>query len=100
MGNGNFLKLVNGRPVSASTDVTIYDESTVIGGGGLSSGTPLTLPAAQTYTSLELEVYLNGQRLEDVVDYNFVASPPRTQVTFTFDLVQNDLVRFRIDRAP
>ena len=97
-----FLTLVNGVPrmVSESSSLTIYDQTTVIGVGGLATGSPLTLPNAQTYTGDELEVYFNGQRVEDVLDFNWVGTAPRTQVTFTFDLVQGDAIRLRIDRAP
>lgn len=97
-----FLQLVNGVPrmVSESSSLTIYDQSVTIGAGGLATGAPLTLPNSQTYTDYELEVYFNGQRVEDSLDYNFVGVAPRTQITFTFDLVQGDIVRLRIDRAP
>jgi hypothetical protein len=30
-----------------------------------------------------------------LIDYNYVSSPPRTQVTFTFDLVVGDVILFR-----
>lgn len=95
------LALVNGVPrMTAESAVTIYDVDTVIGGGGLTTGSALTLPSARTYTSAELEVYLNNVRLESVADYNYVGSGARTQISFTFDLVQGDVVRFRIDRVP
>ena len=74
----------------------VYDETTSVG-STITTGTNVTLPASGTYTSLELEVYLNGQQLEDVSDFNYVGSPPRTQVQFTFDLVAGDLLRFRKD---
>jgi len=97
-----FLQLVNGVPkmVSESSSLTIYDQSVTIGVGGIATGAPLTLPLSQTYTDYELEVYFNGQRIDDSLDYNFVSVPPRTQITFTFDLVQGDVIRYRIDRAP
>lgn len=95
------LELVNGVPkmVVEAGLVTIYDQSTTIGSGGLTTGSPLTLPSSQTYDSEELEVYVNNIRLEDTVDYNYVGTAPRTQVSFTFDLEENDVVRFRIDRS-
>ena len=94
------LELVNGIPrmVVESGNISIYDESTEIGGGGLSTGSPLTLPNSGQYNSDELEVYLNGDRIENVIDYNYVGTVPRTQVSFTFDLEEGDRVRFRIDR--
>lgn len=83
-----------------SSSPTIYDENVTVGGGGLTTGVALTLPESQTYNSEELEVYLNNVRLTPILDYNYVgASPPRTQVSFTFDLLANEVVRFRIDRG-
>jgi len=95
------LRLVNGLPrmIDEASSVVIYDETSVIGPGGVTTGASFTLPAGRTYIGIELEIYLNGQRLEDVLDYNFVGSGSRTQVSFTFDLVQGDVVRFRIDRV-
>lgn len=98
---GRFLRISNGaaRSFDESSSPTIYDQNSTIGGGGLTTGTPLTLPSSQTYDSSELEVYLNNVRLTPVLDYNYVgASPPRTQVSFTFDLLATEVVRFRIDR--
>lgn len=96
-----FLRLVNGigRMFDESSATTIYDQNTVIGVGGLTTGTPITLPSSQTYDSSELEVYLDNIRLTPGIDYNYVSSPPRTQITFTFDLLENETVRFRIDRS-
>ena len=108
---GNFLRLVQGRPRSFAegSSVTIYDQSlTVVPSGAganqingpVTAGTSVTLPSAQTYASAELQIYLNGDRLESVFDYTYVGSPPRTQVQFTFDMVVGDRIDFRIDRAP
>lgn len=95
-----FLRISNGVPrmFEEFSSVSIYDQiiayvSTV------TTGTAVTLPLSQTYTSGELEVYLNGVRLESVFDYNYISSPPRTQVSFTFDLISGDELRFRIDRS-
>lgn len=67
----------------------------------ITAGTAVTLPSSQTYNSGELEVYLNGDRIEAVLDYTYVgAGPTRTQIQFTFDLVAGDRLRFRIDRGP
>lgn len=106
-----FLRLSNGVPRSfdESASLTIYDQSlTVVASGAganqingpVTAGTSVTLPGSQTYTSAELQIYLNGDRLEPVFDYTYVGSPLRTQVQFTFDLVVGDRVDFRIDRAP
>lgn len=106
-----FLRLSSGVPRSFSegASVTIYDQSlTVVPSGAganeingpVTTGTSVTLPGSQTYTAIELQIYLNGDRLEQVFDYSYVGSPPRTQVQFTFDLVPTDRIDFRIDRAP
>ena len=96
-----FIAIVNGIPrmTSDPSTATIYDQIVTVGVGGLTTGTAMTLPSSQTYNSSELEVYLNGQIIDSVLDYNYVSSPPRTQVTFTFNLVQGDQVRFRISRG-
>lgn len=96
-----FLTLVNGVPRmrSESSSLTIYDEEVEIGAGGLTTGTALSLPESGSYNSDELEVYLNGQRLDVLLDYNYYGTVPRTAVTFTFDLVHYDVIRFRIDRS-
>ena len=93
---GKFLRLSNGvaRSFDEASTTTIYDQSIDVA-SPITTGTPVTLPASGTYYSQELEVYFNGQVLDDVTDYNFVGSPPRTQVAFTFDLVIGDKIRFR-----
>jgi hypothetical protein len=73
---------------------TIYDEIIAVG-STITTGTAITLPNSQTYTDVELEVYLNGQLLEDVSDYNYVGIAPRTQIQMTFDLIAGDRLRFR-----
>ena len=92
-----YITLSSGIPhLAVEPGGAVYDQTTAIG-STITTGTNVTLPASGTYTSLELGIYLNGQQLEDVTDYNFVGSPPRTQVQFTFDLVAGDLLRFRKD---
>ncbi len=97
---GQFLKLVNGRPklFSEAASVTIYDETLAVG-STITTGTAVTLPASGTYNSEELEITLNGQRLDSVADYNYVGVAPRTQASFTFDLENGDSLRFRVDRS-
>lgn len=103
---GKFLRLVNGVPRSyaEANGAPIYDESIILVDsnpgpgemlGPIGTGVLISLPLGESYIAEELEVYLNGQRLEDVVDFNFSSS---TQVAFTFDLVINDRIRFRKDR--
>lgn len=109
----NFLRLSNGVPRSfaESSSVAIYDQRlTVVASGAsgsnqvngpINAGTNVTLPASGTYTGLELQVYLNGDRLEDTYDYNYVGSGSgKTQVQFTFGLVVGDTIDFVIQRVP
>ena len=92
------LALVNGIPrMVAEAAVTIYDQTYNVV-SGITAGVSVTLPSAGTYTSEELELRLNGVRMDSGIDYNFVGSPPRTQVSFTFDLVIGDQLNFRVDR--
>ena len=97
---GRVLRIVNGvqRQVDESASPTIYDEVTVLA-SPVSTGSAVTLPSAKTYTSAELEVYLNQIRLNPLTDYNYVGTAPRTQISFTFDLLATDKIRFRIDRG-
>ena len=100
MGNKK-LELVNGIPrmvLESSSPVVIYDE-TVIVSSDTSAGVNFTLPSAKTYDSEELEIYLNDHRLDSIIDYNYVGVVPRTTVVFTFDLVKDDVIRYRIDRT-
>jgi len=84
----------------------IYDEelSVVSGTPGageinvVTAGNPVTLPNSGTYEGSELEVNLNGQIMLDGLDYSYVGSAPRTQITFTFDLAVGDIVNFRKTR--
>lgn len=101
------LALVAGIPrmVDESASPAIYDETlkvvTSSPGAGeilgpITAGTPITLPGGQTYTSLELEVYLGPDRMVPIFDYTYSSS---TEVAFTFQLLVGDLIRFRVDRG-
>ena len=101
------LALVLGVPrmVEESASPAIYDQTLKVVAaspgageilGPISAGTPVTLPSGQTYTSNELETYLSGNRLIPVFDYSFTSS---TSVSFTFQLIVNDVIRFRVDRS-
>lgn len=96
-----FLKVTGGigRPVSEAATITIYDQ-VFVASGTITAGTAITLPSAETYTADELEVWLNGQRMKVTDDYNYVGSAPRTQITFAFDILNSEQIRFRIDRSP
>lgn len=101
------LELVLGIPrmTDESASPAIYDETlkVVASGAGageingpITAGVPVTLPSGKTYTSNELEVYLDGDRLKPVFDYNHASS---TTITFTFQLLVGDVIRLRIDRS-
>lgn len=98
---GRFLRLSAGvaRSFDESSSPTIYDQVYTVS-GTLTAGTSITLPASGTYQSDELEVYLNGQRVKVGDDYQYVGSGTRTQIQFTFDLLNAEQVRFRVDRGP
>lgn len=91
-----FLRIINGvaRMANEAGSVTIYEETYTVG-STITAGTSVTLPNSGTYTSDDIEVYLGGQKLDSLIDYNYVGSPPRTQVSFTFDLVTGDSLMFR-----
>lgn len=97
---GKFLRLSNGvaRHFDEASSPTIYDQPYAVN-STITTGTPVTLPASGTYDSAELQVYLNGVRLTPTEDYTYVGTVPRTQVSFTFDLMTGDEVRFYIDRG-
>jgi hypothetical protein len=102
-----FLRLSGGVPrsffESGAGAVPIYDETLKVVASSPSSGettpvlagNPITLPNSGTYDGIELQVFLNGNYLEDVIDYTLTSS---TQITLTFDLEVGDKIRFRIDR--
>ncbi len=113
----NALALVNGVPrqfVIPGTSL-IYDQSVTIvtsGGNGsttlngpITTGTAVTLPSGASYTLNvnsvpNLNVYLNGDRLESVLDWNTSGVGPNyTAVQFTFNLVVGDRVDFRMERT-
>jgi len=88
---GKFLRIVNGIPrmIDESGTPTIYDDYLVVVASGASgpneinladvgTGSPISLPNGGDYESDELEIYLNGNRIEDVVDYNWQGSGTRT----------------------
>ena len=99
---GKFVRITSTgvlRSYDETSSTSIYDE-TYTAVTTISAGTAVTLPNSGTYTGSELEVYFRGQRLDDVLDYNYVGgSAPRTQVTFTFDLEATDTIKFRVDRS-
>ena len=73
----------------------IYDQTySVI--ASILTGVSVTLPSGGTYSDRDLQVFLNGQLIESVADYNYVGGvAPRNQIAFTFDLEIGDVIRFR-----
>lgn len=66
-------------------------------GATITAGTNVTLPNGETYTSTELKIYVDGKRQYLTSDFNYVGSPPRTQVTFTFDIAAGSWILFEKD---
>lgn len=93
------LALVNGVARMVASADLIYDEVVVVPSEGWIAPQNVTLPGSQTYEGEELQVYLDGQRLEENVDFNYVGSSPRTQIQTTFDLLGGERLRFRIEAA-
>lgn len=90
----------------------IYDQAiTVVASGAganqingpVTAGTAITLPSSGTYTVssgvTSLSIYLNGNRLDYVFDWNTSGSGPNyTQFQLTFDLVVGDRLDLRAER--
>ena len=112
------LALVNGFPRTQTFTVSlplIYDQSvTLVASGGngsttitgaLSANTPITLPASGTYTLNansvpNLDVFLNGQRLDYSFDWATSGSGPNfTAFSIGIALVVGDRLDLRIDRS-
>lgn len=93
------LQIVNGVSRGVTVAASIYEQAVTVGSGGISTGTPVTLPNSETYDSTELTVRLNGQLLENVIDYQYEGTVPRTQVSFTFDLLEGDRIVFRKEQG-
>ncbi len=95
------LRLVNGIPRMQTQDSVsqIYDQ-VYTPPSTITSGTAVSLPMSMTYDSAELEIFLNGQRLDVATDYSYVGSgTAKTQVSFSFDLYVTDKITFRIANA-
>ncbi len=91
-----YLRVVAGIPRMSDVAVTYtrYVGSYTATGSEV-QGTPITLPSGGTYSSIDLEVWLNGQRLFLGTDWLTVgAGDAKTQVTLTDDLASGDIVTF------
>jgi hypothetical protein len=105
-----FTRIVNGvlRSFDESASAPIYDEYLLVVSGApsnsneitgpINAGVNITLPNSGSYTGEELMVDLNGTTLEQAFDFNFVGSPPRTQIAMTFQLVVGDRLYIRKHR--
>lgn len=89
-----FLKIINGVPRHVAFSASSYEADYTVT-STITTGTPITLPSSGTYTDIDLEVFLNGHRMYAGVDYNYIGTPPRSQISFTFDLLADDVVKFR-----
>lgn len=107
---GRFLRLHSGVPrgFEEGNSIPIYSKSLSIVEsdpgpdelvGPIITGTDITLPDGQEYHSKELQIFINGNRLESVFDYMYVGSVPRTKIQFTFDLEILDRIDFIIERS-
>lgn len=106
------LALINGLPRMTAESAAlpdIYDDYLTVVSSGASganeinladaeAGDNITLPNSGSYEGDDLEVYLNGNLLDVVFDYNYVGTGTRTQITLTFDAAVDDVIRFRKTR--
>lgn len=97
-GTRHFLGVENDGTLFTESG-TVYNETLVIGAGGVSTGTPVTLPLSETYLGEELEIKYtpNGGSqgtLEVGADYQYVGEGVKTQIEFTFDLAEDDELEF------
>lgn len=105
-----FLKLVNGVPrmveanqseaylniVNAHLNVVNSPSEPNEIAGPIDANTPITLPNSLSYTDTDMNIYMNGVRLIPGIEYNYVGTPPRTQVSFTFQLLVGDRLFFEV----
>jgi hypothetical protein len=101
-----FLQIVNGvaRSVEAFPAIEEARLTVVASSPGANeivptvSGTPITIPDSIEYTDKELNIFFDGQKLYPILDYNYEGTAPRTQVSFTFDLLAGDKLFFEKER--
>lgn len=88
-----YLTISNGIPQARAEQEAYQQDYTV--SVSTASGTAITLPASETYNSTELFVLVNNVPQDVVLDYTYVGTVPRTQVSFTYTLNVGDVVTFR-----
>ena len=93
-GSRHHLSVNNDGSLFTETG-TVYSETLVIGAGGVSTGTPISLPNAGDYLGDELQVSLNASPLDLGLDWQMVGAGVKTPVEFTFDLNENDEIEFK-----
>lgn len=85
------------RFVARATPV-FYDETWTLA-SPVTSGTAITLPNSGSYIGEEIEVFVNNIPQDSYVDFNFVGTGTRTQISFTYPLRTGDVLRVRINKG-
>ena len=93
-GTRHHLEVENDGVLSTTSGI-VYNETLVIGVGGVSTGTPISLPNSEIYLGGELQVLLGVTPLEVGIDYQYVGSGVKTQIECTFDLIEDDELTFK-----
>ena len=92
-GTHFFLDIDNTGILSTVSGI-VYSETLVIGAGGVSTGTPISLPNSGSYLGKELEIKLNDVVMQVGSEYQFEGTGVKTQISFLFDLVETDSIDF------
>lgn len=97
-GTRHFLGISNEGTLYTENG-TVYNETLVIGAGGVTTGVPVSLPLSETYLGEELQIkYTPSGGSQGILsvggDYQYVGDGVKTQVEFTFDLAENDELEF------
>ncbi len=72
----------------------VYSETLIIGAGGVSTGSPISLPNSGNYLGGELEVKLNDVIMTVGSEYQYIGTGVKTQIAFLFDLIESDEIVF------
>lgn len=95
---GKFLRLSNGvaRSFEEAAGTPAYNEVIDVA-SDISAGTPVTLPNSGTYEDKEILIFVNGKYIQLGEGWNLVGVAPRTQVSFSDDILTGDLISFYIN---
>ena len=74
---------------------TVYNETLIVGAGGISTGSPISLPNSENYLGEELEIKLNSTIMDLGSEYQYEGTGIKTQISFLFDLVEDDQIDFK-----